>query len=293
MPKLTDLAIRALKPPAKGQQTHWDEHGLGLRISQGGTKTWIVMHGSQRQRQTIGRYPIIGLQDARTQARKFLAEKTLGKRDAPALRFEEALAIFLESESERLRPSTRRNYTRMLKCHFEKPLRGKLLTEIQTHHLTDILDKLHSTPREANYSFSVARRFFRWAVQRRYITHSPLQGLSLPTKTFTRERVLSPKELREVWHKSGNDNFGRIIKLCICLGARRGEIAALHSSWIEHETQTITFPSTIMKNALPQTIPFPEIAKPYLEGDGLLFPREGAALRSTVGAKLKRHWAKD
>ncbi len=275
MPKLTDLAVRALKPPALGQQTFWDEHGLGIRISQGGTKTWVLVHGAQRERITIGRYPIISLQEARVAAKKFLAEKTLGKRDNPTFRFEEALAVFLETQTDRLRKSTKRNYTRMLKCHFEKPLRGKLLPEIQTNHLTAIIDKLHKTPREANYSFSVARRFFRWAVTRRYISHSPLEGMGLPTKTPSRERVLSPEELKEVWNKSGDGNFGRIIRLCIILGQRRGEIAALHSSWIDHEKQTITFPAAIMKNALPHIIPFPNIAKPYLVGDGLLFPARG------------------
>jgi len=159
---------------------------------------------------------------------------------------------------------TKRDYTRILKSHFEKPLQGKPLTEIQTHHLTAIIDKLHKTPTEANYTFAVARRFFRWAVARRYITHSPLEGLGLPAKTTSRERVLSPEELREVWNKSGDGNFGRIIRLCIILGQRRGEIAALHSSWIDHEKQTITFPAIIMKNALPHTIPFPNIAKPFL-----------------------------
>jgi integrase len=275
MAKLTDIGIRALKPPVKGQQTFWDEHGLGIRVSQGGTKTWVLVHGSQRERITIGRYPILSLQDARAVAKKFLAEKTLGKRDNPTLRFEDALAVFLETQTERLKPSTKRDYTRILKSHFEKSLRSKPLTEIKTHHLTSIIDKLHKTPAEANYAFAVARRFFRWSVTRRYISHSPLEGIGLPTKTPSRERVLSPEELKEVWNKSGDGNFGAIIRLCIILGQRRGEIAALHSSWIDREKQTITFPTAIMKNRLPHTIPFPDIAKPYLLGDGLLFPARG------------------
>jgi hypothetical protein len=39
--RLTDLTIKALKPPEQGQKTYFDEQldGFGLRISRGGTKT--------------------------------------------------------------------------------------------------------------------------------------------------------------------------------------------------------------------------------------------------------------
>ena len=62
-----DLSIRALKLPASGQVTHWDASlpGFGVRISQGGSKTWIAMRGEERRRIMIGRYPDKSLQDAR------------------------------------------------------------------------------------------------------------------------------------------------------------------------------------------------------------------------------------
>ena len=52
---LTDVSVRALKAPAFGQMTVWDKISpLGIRISSGGAKTFIVMVGSGRQ-QTIGK----------------------------------------------------------------------------------------------------------------------------------------------------------------------------------------------------------------------------------------------
>jgi len=43
---LTDLSVRALKAPARGQVTIWDKISpIGIRISQGGSKTFIVMVG--------------------------------------------------------------------------------------------------------------------------------------------------------------------------------------------------------------------------------------------------------
>ena len=48
---LTDIAIRAFPSPEKGQRTHWDSvvPGFGVRVSQGGTKTFVLMHGRDRQ----------------------------------------------------------------------------------------------------------------------------------------------------------------------------------------------------------------------------------------------------
>ena len=79
MPSLTDATIRAATPPAKGQKTLWDGlKGFGIRLSQGGSKTFIVMIGSGK-RFTIGRYPAVSLAEARTEAKRILAEKQLGK----------------------------------------------------------------------------------------------------------------------------------------------------------------------------------------------------------------------
>lgn len=233
------------------------------------------MYGTARARYQIGRVGIITLAEARELARKFLAQRTLGKRDNPTLNFEDAVAVFLESQSERIRPSTMRDYKRLLDTYFKPKLKGKSLTEIQTHHLTAIIDKLLPTKAECNYAFAVARRFFRWAVSRRYITHSPLEGIGLPTKTETRERVLSLTEIAEVWRRAPDTHFGRILKLCIITAQRRGELGAIREEWINRTDRTITFPASITKNRRSHTVPYPPIANSFLEGTGLLFPARG------------------
>jgi integrase len=233
------------------------------------------MYGTERARYQIGRVGILTLAEARELARKFLAQRTLGKRENPTLKFEDALAIFLESQAERIRPSTMRDYKRLLDTHFKPKLKGKSLADIQTHHLTAIIDKLLPTKAECNYAFAVIRRFFRWAVSRRDLTHSPLEGIGLPTKTETRERVLSLSEIAEIWRKSGDTHFGRIIRLCIVTGQRRGEIAAIKEEWINKANYTITFPASITKNRRAHTFPYPPLAEPLLEGAGLLFPARG------------------
>ena len=68
--QLTDVSVRALKPPTKGQRLYRDKtlRGFGVRVSQGGTKTFVVVYGFNRQFTTIGRYPTVSLKDARIEA---------------------------------------------------------------------------------------------------------------------------------------------------------------------------------------------------------------------------------
>lgn len=79
---LTDQAIRAMKPPEKGYRIEWDGKlkGFGCRISQAGTRAFVVLIASGRPK-TIGRYGPGGmtLAEARKQAQVWLAQKTLGK----------------------------------------------------------------------------------------------------------------------------------------------------------------------------------------------------------------------
>src|ERR1700730_10240360 len=74
---LTDLAVRALKPPENGTITLWDNtvRGLGVRCSQGGTKTFIVMIGKERSRVRVGHYPEWSVKDARVEAMRIIAER--------------------------------------------------------------------------------------------------------------------------------------------------------------------------------------------------------------------------
>src|ERR1700693_1754992 len=94
---LTDLSVRAIKPPARGQVTVWDKNSpLGVRVSQWGTKTYIVLVGSGKRR-VIAKTDQISLSDARTEAKRARAQKVLGLDKAPAttVTFETALPLFI------------------------------------------------------------------------------------------------------------------------------------------------------------------------------------------------------
>lgn len=303
---LSDVMLRAAKPPASGQITLWDAQlpGFGLRCSQGGTKTFILMHGQERKRTTIGRYPIISLSEARNQAKRILARQTLGRHEPERVMFADAVALYLETKTAR--PSTLKEASRILNRHFTF---NKALGAVTTDDLMGILDRLSNTPSEANHAFKEARTFFRWAQRRRLVNQSPLDGLSMPNREQSRSRVLTDGELKRVWTASEQcGTFGVIVKLLILTGQRRGEIAALQTGWISYVedradrvsghdnsdpsgalVSSVTLPSWITKNNRDHTFPISTLTAQLLRTvvsetfPAILFPARGVKDKSFNG----------
>ena len=75
--------INSIKPPSSSRIEYWDDetHGFGLRVSQTGRKTWIVLyrHHGRLRRLTLGTYPPLSLADAREQAKDALRAAAKGK----------------------------------------------------------------------------------------------------------------------------------------------------------------------------------------------------------------------
>jgi hypothetical protein len=98
VPKITfsDVGLRNLSPPEQGQVAYWDDRlpAFGLRVSQGGSKTFILKRHNCRI--TIGRYGVITLADARAEARRMLAEFTLGKIRPQSITYPQAVKLFVE-----------------------------------------------------------------------------------------------------------------------------------------------------------------------------------------------------
>ena len=246
---LTDLAIRKLKPSDKQQEFFCDNtHNFGLRVSQSGTKSFFVMLTNPRRRVHLGKYPQTKLQDARKQAKQLAL---FPQAQASATQFSDAVESYLTLHVE---PNyrTRSAYltTRHLRQHCQ-PVANLTLGDLTAAHLTRIFDAL--APSEANHLFGALRTFFNWCERRDLIQASPLRKLQKPHREHSRERTLSDAELRTIWRAAPDTDYGKVIKLLILTGQRRGEIAALRREWIA--TDRIIFPKDITKNGTEHMIP--------------------------------------
>lgn len=280
MSTLTEISLRNLKAPECGQVFYADDSlaGFGVRVSQGGTKTFTLRFGMPRQRVSLGRYPIISLSAARQRAKEILAENTLGKTRPTSVSFDDTVARFLADHAVRNRPRTIKDYTRVLKVRF--PLGSKKLADIGREDIVRRLEKLDYCPTERRYATVIIKMLFRWAVRNQFLEHSPCEGI-VPAKSLTRSRVLLDAELKAIW-QACEGSFGDIVRLLILTGQRRGEIAALKAEYIGPDS--ITLPDHLCKNGREHNFPIARNAVSLLrrvvtlaspEKSPFLFPARG------------------
>jgi integrase len=193
MPKLhmTDIVVSRLKD----RGTYYDQTtaAFGLRVGKN-RKTWFVIRGRERLRTNIGQYPAVSLADARKEARRLLTEAPV---KGDRLTFNAAYELFKEAIKSK-KPRTQYDYKRVLEKHLRPQLGSKKLSDIEYEDITRITDGLARF--EKRNTLAVGRTFFRWCLRppRRYIKHSPLEGVELP-KPRKRKRILSDDELKAVW----------------------------------------------------------------------------------------------
>ncbi|MDJ0613255.1 MAG: integrase arm-type DNA-binding domain-containing protein [Rhizobiaceae bacterium] len=167
---LTDLAIQKLPAPQSGQKVYYEPSGLGIRVSQGGTKSFVVQLGSQRRRKTLGRYPQLSLKAARAKAMMFINH---ADRYAVSYKSEMLIEEFLEDVRNRRKPRTYNDYKRMLEKHFPK----MDIQSIDRATLRNIMKGYSHRPGELFHITAVFKTFLNWCVQQDYIEFNPIAGL--------------------------------------------------------------------------------------------------------------------
>lgn len=287
MPTMTlnDVAIRALSQPDKGQVTYWDTAlaGFGVRVSPGGTKAFVLVHGESRRRVIIGRYPTVSLKNARAEAKRLLAQRTLGLEEARrSVTFDKAMEQFLTASRQKNRPGTTAYYQDRLTRYFK--FGKKPLSEITRSDLTSRINRVKNSPSERNHAFYAIRTLMNWAAREDLVDKNPVSGMRAPHPVKFRERVLSETELATIWEAAQVHPYpyGPIVCILLLTGQRRGEIAALRWDWIDEAERIITLPADQTKNHRAHTFPYGDAVAnilsqiPRFVGDDLLFPARTA-----------------
>lgn len=272
--RLTDIAVRKLSLPERGQITYWDETtpGFGIRCSQK-SKSFVVMFGERRRLKTVGRYPALSLAEARKAARRFLVEVEAAPSSAemPSVSFAEAKEAFLKDCAARNKPRTVSDYTRLLNRHFTFRTDIRAVTRQQ---IMKVVSSLSSTPSEQTHAYVAIRVLMNWCVKHGHLDYSPVP--SMTRTASSRDRVLDENELKAVYLRSLESPYpyGPIVQLIILTGQRRSEIVALRRSWIEEDT--VVFPQGFTKNKREHRLPLPPTAQTLIHGlpetGDLLFP---------------------
>ncbi len=253
---LTDLQIKRLKAPETGQKTYYDSTlpGFGVRVSQGGTKTFVVLYGKDRRRRSLGRYPDLSLSEARRLAKQAQVDIALDelhpKTALPKVSFAVARSKFLADCEVRTKPRTVEEYRRLLNRHFHFECN---IADLSRHDIASVIEKLKAKPSEQQHAFVAIRTMLNWCVKRGLIDLAPVPPMTF--KSRPRERILTDQELASVWQRASEFGYpyGPIVQLLILTGQRKGEVVGLRGSWLVNER--IMYPSEFVKNGRAHSIP--------------------------------------
>jgi integrase len=269
--KFTKQTVAALVRPAdKEEHAVWDPEmpAFGVRL-RGNSKTWCCTYrvGGKARRESLGDVRKISLEDARKIARQRFAQVELGvdpsaervRAGIQALTFEVTIGRYLEARQDRLLPNTLKAARRYFLDHM-KPLHRRPLVEIKRTDVAALLQELV----KAHGAVSAARArnnisaLFGWAMKEGLCESNPVIAINDPSAGIpSRDRVLNDAEIRAIWNASGDDDFGKIVRLLLLTGCRRDEIGALRWDEVDLDSGVMIIPGKRTKNhrALEQKLP--------------------------------------
>jgi integrase len=277
--------------PGEKDRIFFDDQlpGFGYRLRLGASAkvraTWIAQYrrAGATRRVLIGNANVIGIEAARAAAKKILAAVALGQ-DPQADRVDRrtrdqqvllvttreidddgkpvrkgVIAEYLAAKKPDVRPRTYVETERYLTSTYFKPLHSM---PIDTVTRKDIATRLVAISNEsgtvtASRARAMIAAFFSWAMKAGIVDQNPVIGAVEPKGSEGRERVLSDDELAAVWRASGDNEYGKVIKLLILTGTRRAEIGGMRWSEFDADAGTWTCPKERSKNNRELTLPLP------------------------------------
>ena len=325
--QLDAKTVAALELGDKTDVIYFDDAlpGFGYRLRLGAgrkvMKSWVCQYrragGSRRT--LLGAGEVLSAEQARQAAKKVLAKVELGgdpqgdkasRRDKDKLKVKALIAEYLELKRTQVRQRTKTT------------LRAKTLTETQRYLTGSYFRPLHALPLDGVTQKDVAlclraitrnsgeatmalargklNAFFVWCMQEGLITANPVIGTRKPEKAEARDRILMNKvrvnddyvydygPLAAVWRACKDDSYGRIIKLLVLTGCRRGEVGGMAWSEIDSEREVWTIPSARSKNHRKHELPIMPLMAAILADVPRMATRD--QLFGSRGAGFS-HWA--
>jgi integrase len=262
---LTDTKLRAIKPPASGQDEHSDHKvtGLRLRVGAGGKKSWIVRRrlGAKVINRKIGNYPAMGLAAARQAAEALLqALERDGSTESLDRTFGDVAGLWIERVAKPNNSSWRLQ-ERRLEMHVLPAWRDRKIASIRRSDVRDLLDGIEGDVLP-NRVLTVIKTIFRFAMSRDWIEASPIEGIEKPKTESPRDRVLDMPEIARIWQNS--DLLGypatQFIRMLVLTAQRRNEVASMRWADVDIDTATWTIRSEDTKADRANVVPLSPLA---------------------------------
>ena len=255
---------------------------LVLRVTPGGTKSWSYLFAKpatgQRGRVTIGRYPEVGLADAKVRALRLAVEISgghdPGRRGDPdgKVTLAQLAEAYLDEKTNRATRSGRRTVwiseqRRLLNRDVLEMLGSRPAEAVSKAEVSAVVQRI-----AARGSFPIAdkvlgviRSVYQWGIATGRAESDPTMGLKKQSPVRARERTLSPDEIRRVWHSlDGETEISSAVRDCLrlqlLLGVRIGEATGAMQAEINLEVGLWTIPAIRTKSNRELRLPLPQTA---------------------------------
>lgn len=248
---LTDKMVADLKAPDSGQLELWDTvvTDLYLRVSQGGTKTWMrrFYRDGVREREQLGRFPEMRVAIARNRVRLQTANVT--PESAASVTFGEVCELFLAKAN--LADSTRKEWTRLV----AREMRDLSVLDPNDAKAfrTRVRAVLDAVARRSVYTrnrvHEASRRIYNWGVGQDMIEPAPAFAGIEKLVEKPRERVLTDDEVRKILAAAAVDyvEWRAYWKLLFYTGARRGSVLKAEWEHVDLKEKVWMIPSENLK----------------------------------------------
>jgi integrase len=286
--KLTAKSIAGLKlPQGKADHIEFDSDipGFGLRLREGGSRTWIFQYsvGAKQRRIAIGKAAALTPEKARSLAADLHAKVRLGgdpqadkalTRGVASLSFGSIANRFLARQRVRLRPRSYAEVERHLLKN-AKPLHGMALASIGRQAIAARIGEIADASGlvQANRTRASLSALYTWAMKEGLTETNPVANTNKHPEQ-SRDRVVSNDELALIWRCLNGDQYGAIVKLLALTGQRREEIAGLRWSEINFEKGIIELPKERTKNRRLHQVPISNAVASILQAQNKVENRD-------------------
>ena len=246
---------------------------LAILVTEKGTKSFVVIKrtASEPIKVTIGHYPDVTIQQARTQAISILKEIAEGKNPNEKKRkfrqemtLKELFDMFMERYSKRVKKSWKydeREIPKHLGCWFNRKI--STITKPQVQKLHEKIS-IENGMYQANRTLERLKSMYNRAIDWGWDGTNPCNGIK-KNKEVKRDRFLRPDELPRFFtalQNETNEVARNYIWMLLLTGARKTNVLAMRWDEIDFELQMWRIPDT--KNGEPVNIPLTRLAMQLL-----------------------------
>jgi integrase len=242
----------------------WDDRviGLGARKQTKGIFFYLrYQHQGRQQMRSIGRYGSPWtVETARNEAKRLLGIVVTGVDPCAQLLSGETFGAEIDRYLERKRTSLRPRSFIEVQRYLRKDaaaLHKLPLTDIDRRTIAVLLGQIETSSgaTSRNRLRSTLSAFWAWAIAEGLCELNVVTGTAKAEVAASRDRVLTPDELKRLWRGLGNGHFADIVRLLLLTGQRRTEIGRLTWAEVDLDRKLIVLAPERTKNGRLHEVP--------------------------------------